>query len=319
MAMHEVIYDTDPGVDDAMALLFLHQHPDIGLVGITTVFGNASIDTTTRNALFLKEKWDIPAPVARGAGTGINPERIEKEPPAFIHGDNGLGNVAGVPDNVATPPDARPAFQFIIDTVRAHPGEITLCAVGRMTNLALALQAAPDIAGLVKQVVIMGGAFDVHGNVSPIAEANIAGDPEAADLMFSASWPVIALGLDVTHKTTMSRTALAASAAKGGPRVKFLDALSQFYIDFYRHLVDDGMMVHDSCAAVYIVAPHLFTLRRGAVRVFCEGIAVGQTVQKPDGRFFPPGPWDDTPSQSVAIGIESQAVLDLIHDTIVKG
>ncbi|MEO5808024.1 nucleoside hydrolase [Devosia sp.] len=313
---HKVIYDTDPGVDDAMALLFLHQHPAIDLVGITTVFGNATIATTTRNALFLKEKWQIAAPVARGAGHAINPDRVEGPPPAFVHGDNGLGNVAGVPDSVATQPDPRPAFQFIIDTVRANPGEINIVAVGRMTNLALALAAAPDIVGLVKQVVIMGGAFDVPGNVSPVAEANIIGDPEAADIVMTAAWKVVAIGLDVTHQTIMTRAELAETARTGGERVRFLNALSQFYIDFYQHIVDDGMFVHDSCAAVYVVAPELFTNRSGPIRVVSEGIATGQTIQKPDGKFFPPGPWDGYPSQLVSVGIDAAAVLKLIHQTI---
>jgi inosine-uridine nucleoside N-ribohydrolase len=169
--MHKVIYDTDPGVDDAMALLFLHRHPEIDLIGITTVFGNASIETTTRNALFLKREWAIPAPVAKGASVTIDPSRKEGAWPTFVHGDDGLGNI-NVPEVVDVPLDPRPAYQFIIDTVRANPGEVTLVAVGRMTNLALALKADPEIAGLVKQVVIMGGNFYVPGNVTPVATSS---------------------------------------------------------------------------------------------------------------------------------------------------
>ncbi len=317
MTKHKVIFDTDPGVDDAMALLFLHQHPDIDLVGITTVFGNATLETTTRNALFLKELWEIAAPVARGADQTINPDRIEGPPPAFIHGDNGLGNVAGVPDTVATLPDKRSAAQFIVDTVRANPGEINIVAVGRMTNLALALQLAPDIVGLVKQVVIMGGAFDVLGNVTPAAEANIHGDPEAADLVVTAAWKVVLLGLDVTHKTIMTRSELANIAKLGGARTQFLSDLSQFYIDFYQHIVADGMVVHDSCAAVYVVAPELFTTRAGAVRVVCGGIADGQTIQKPEGRTFGASVWDAGQSQLVGVDVEAKAVMDLIGKTLV--
>ncbi|WDR06321.1 nucleoside hydrolase [Devosia rhodophyticola] len=316
MAQHKVIFDTDPGVDDAMALLFLDQHPDIDLVGITSVFGNASIDTTTRNALFLKQLWAIDAPVARGAGRAVHPDRVEGPPPTFVHGDNGLGNVAGVPDSVDIAPDPRPAAQFIIDLVRANPGEISIVAVGRMTNLALALALAPDIVGLVKQVVIMGGAFDVPGNLSPAAEANIIGDPEAADSVMTADWKVVAIGLDVTHKTVMTRAEMAEVARIGGPKAQFLSDVSQFYIDFYQHIIADGMFVHDSCAAVYVVAPELFTLRRGAIRVSCEGIAVGQTIQKPDGMFFPPGPWDGMPSQSVCVEIDAPAVMSLIKKTL---
>ena len=315
--MHKVIYDTDPGVDDAMALLFLHRHPEIDLIGITTVFGNASIETTTRNALFLKREWDIAAPVAKGASVTIDPARAEREWPAMVHGHNGLGNI-DVPEAIDLPLDPRPAHRFIIDTVRANPGEIRLVAVGRMTNLALALKEDPEIATLVKDVVIMGGNFYVPGNVSPVAEANIHGDPEAADIVMTAPWKVVVIGLDVTSITTMSRSYLGEMAAKGDEAVKLLDTLSQSYIDFYKHAVEDGMMVHDSCASVYVVAPELFTTITGAVRVVCGGIADGQTVVKADGRRFPPGDWDGLPSQVVATGIESDKVVDLIRGTLLR-
>ncbi|MEO3386730.1 nucleoside hydrolase [Mesorhizobium sp. CAU 1741] len=314
--MHKVIFDTDPGIDDAMALLFLHQHPDIDLVGITTVFGNGTIDTTTRNALFLKDVWNIDAPVARGAGAPLNPLRTYGAPPAIVHGDNALGNIA-LPDEIPGTVDPRPAHRFIIETVRADPGGVTLIAVGRMTNLALALREAPDIAGLVKQVIIMGGAFTVPGNVSPVAEANILGDPEAADMVVTAPWKTIVVGLDVTMKTIMSTSTLERLAAQGGPRARLLSDISQHYIGFYSRFVDDGMVIHDSCACAFLVAPHLFETRSGAMRVVSEGIADGQTIQKPDGRFFPPGAWDGKPSQLACVDIDADAVLRLIGDTIV--
>ncbi|MEA3533509.1 nucleoside hydrolase [Rhizobium sp. CC-YZS058] len=313
--MHKVIFDTDPGVDDAMALLFLHQHPEIALLGITTVFGNASVETTTRNALYLKDRWQIPAPVSQGVGETIDPARPPVGWPTFIHGDDGLGNI-GVPEMVAGRPDPRPAHRFLIETIRANPGEITLVAVGRMTNLARALKDDPDIAGLVKQVVIMGGAFDVPGNITPAAEANIHGDPEAADIVFGASWPVVAVGLDVTMQTVMTRSQLAAIAERGGERAGLLARISDFYIDFYARHVEDGMVVHDSCACVYVVAPELFTLRHGAIRTVCGGIADGQTIQKPDSRSFPPSAWDGRPSQAVCTGIDADAVLALIDKTL---
>ncbi|WP_337266680.1 nucleoside hydrolase [Oryzifoliimicrobium ureilyticus] len=316
--MHKVIYDTDPGVDDAMALLFLHRHPEIDLIGITTVFGNAAIETTTRNALFLKQQWSIAAPVAKGAGVTFDRKRRGAAWPTMVHGDNGLGNIA-VPELIDLPLDARPAHRFIIDTVRANPGEVRIVAVGRMTNLALALHEAPDIASLVKDVVIMGGNFYCPGNVSPVAEANIHGDPEAADLVMKAPWKVVVIGLDVTSVTTMSRSELRALADKGDGAVKMLDELSQFYIDFYAHAVKDGMMVHDSCACVYIVAPELFTTTTGAVRVVCGGIADGQTILKPDGRRFPPNAdFDNLSSQTVCIGIQSEKVISLIGDTLTQ-
>ena len=280
--MQKVIFDTDPGVDDAMALLFLHRHPLIDLIGVTTVFGNASIETTTRNAQFLHREWGIAAPIAKGAGRAYDERRHDDHPASIVHGEDGLGNI-GVPDSIDLPLDPRPAFRFIIDTVRAHPGEVTLVAVGRMTNLALALDADPEIAGLVKEVVVMGGAFHVNGNVTPAAEANIYGDPEAADLVFIAPWKVTIFGLDVTMQTLMSSAYLDEMAASQAPGLALLHNLSQYYIDFYRQRVGlDGMAVHDSCACVYLVAPDLFDYRTGPVRVVCGGLADGKTIQAPD-------------------------------------
>ena len=314
--MHKVIFDTDPGVDDAMALLFLHNHPEIDLIGITTVFGNASIETTTRNALFLKQAWKIDAPIAKGANETYDPSRPHVGWPTFIHGDDGLGNI-GVPETVDLPVDPRPAHRFIIETVRANPGEVTIVAVGRMTNLAVALREDPGIAGLVKAVVIMGGAFDRPGNITPAAEANIHGDPEAADVVMGAAWKVIVVGLDVTMKTVMTRKRLAELTAKNGKHLKLLSDISQFYIDFYgQHVKDEGMVVHDSCACVYVVAPELFRTRSGAIRVVCGGIADGQTIQKPDSQTFPPGDWDNLPSQDVCIAVDSKGVLDLVAKTL---
>ncbi len=314
--MHKVLYDTDPGVDDAMALLFLHHHPQVDLIGVTTVFGNATIETTTRNALFLKREWQIDCPVAKGAGVCLDPSRTSGDPPGWIHGDDGLGNI-GVPDMIDLPLDPRPADRFIIDMVRANPGEVTIVAVGRMTNLANALKADPGIATLVKEVVIMGGAFDVPGNVTPAAEANIHGDPEAADAVFTASWPVVAVPLDVTSQTVMTRSFLAHMAKDGGGRVELLAKISDFYIGFYAHMVDDGMLVHDSCACVYVVAPELFVTRSGPVRVVCGGIADGKTIQKPDGMSFGPSVWDGQPSKLVTVDVDDEAVLALIRDTLV--
>lgn len=318
--MQKVIFDTDPGVDDAMALLFLHRHPKIDLLGVTTVFGNASIEVTTRNAQFLHREWEIAAPIAKGAGRAYHPARDDDHHASIVHGEDGLGNI-GVPESIDLPLDPRPAFQFIIDTVRANPGEVSLVAVGRMTNLALALQADPEIAVLVKEVVVMGGAFHVNGNVTPAAEANIYGDPEAADVVFTAPWKVTIFGLDVTMKTIMSSAYLADMAASNDVRLRLLNDLSQFYIDFYRQRVGlDGMAVHDSCACVYLVAPHLFEYRTGPVRVVAGGLADGKTIQAPDsGRRYEGSPWDGQPSQAVALGVQPDKVLETLRDALVHG
>jgi len=312
----KVIFDTDPGVDDAMALLLAHRHPALDLLGVTTVFGNADIATVTRNALYLKHLFEIEAPVARGAGIGL--ALPLPAAPAAVHGANGLGDVA-LPDIALPAADARPAHQFIADTVRAHPGEVTLICVGRLTNLALALMHAPDVAALVDKVVIMGGAFGTGpagGNVSPVAEANIWGDPHAADRVFAAPWRVKAVGLDVTRKTVFTAADFARLRAAGGAAGAFLDDVHRHYLAFHSRFGLDGCYVHDSSAVVAAIAPELFQMTRGKVRVATEGAALGQTILRRADLPYPPGLWDALPDQAAATGVDAPAVCKLILDTL---
>jgi inosine-uridine nucleoside N-ribohydrolase len=309
----KVIFDTDPGVDDAMALLFLRGRPDVELVAITTVFGNAHVDITTRNALYLCDRFGISAPVYRGAVDPLVQKRLEA--PAFVHGHDGLGDV-GVADGFAADPAPGEAHQAIVDLVRANPGKISILAVGPLTNLALALQADPGIAGQVREVVIMGGAFWANGNVSPVAEANIRCDPHAADVVFTAPWPLTAVGLDVTHETVMSREA-AAELAEHNAAGRFLWDISRDYEALYQSRNGfAGCALHDVTAAIRMVRPDLFQERRGPIRVVADGIAVGQTIQQPTDHAFPPGPWDGAPLQAVCHAVDEGAVVEVYRQTL---
>ncbi len=315
----KVIFDTDPGIDDAMALLFLHYLPHIEILGVTTTFGNHNIETTTRNALYLAERFKIAAPVAKGVGDPVVGE--SGPPPVYVHGNNGLGDVP-IPDHIGKQADPRPAHKFIIDTVRAHPGEVTLVAVGRMTNLALALREAPEIAGQVKEVIIMGGAFGYGGNlgnVTPAAEANIHGDPTAADEVFGAKWHVTIVGLDVTHKVQMPQEYLKALARDAGEVGKYIWDITRFYENFHRANGMPSIFVHDASAVAYLADPSLFKKRSGTVRVVTEGLAFGETIQKPDGHGFPPGAWDNRPSQDICIDVDAEKLRQLYRRTIIAG
>ncbi len=315
--MHKVIYDTDPGVDDAMALVFQAMHPQIELLGVTSVFGNAAIETTTRNARYLAERFAPGVPVARGAAAPLR--RAAPAPVDWIHGDDGLGNTGLQPTDRSTF-DARSAHRFIIDTVRALPGEVTLVAVGPLTNLALALGEDPDVARLVKQVVVMGGAFGaggVNGNVSPAAEANMLGDPHAADIVFGAAWPVAIVGLDVTESTVMTTDYLAKLRDDAGEIGRFVWDVSRDYEAFHRSSAGlEGIYVHDASAVAYLLAPQLYTTRKGPVRVLTEGIAAGHTIQKP--MTFPASApdWDDRPPCEVCVGVDSTQMLALYARTL---
>lgn len=310
----KVIFDTDPGVDDATALLLLHRHPDIDLVGITTVFGNSGIEGTTRNARYLTGRFGIAAPIARGAEFALSGEH--GVPPVQVHGDNGLGNI-GLDDAELGALDPRSAPQLIIDTVRQNPGEITLLAVGRMTNLAMAINLAPDIVPLVKQVVIMGGAFGfagLNGNVTPVAEANIIGDPVAADIVFAASWPVVVVGLDVTRQVIVTPDEVDMLAASGEERAQFVAAISRYYMDYYARFGLDGFYVHDSSAVAYVIAPDLFTTRSGPIRVVPSGVAKGQTILRDVDTWYPPGSWDNRPNHAVCDTVKADLVRQLLLD-----
>ncbi|HEY1720111.1 MAG TPA: nucleoside hydrolase [Magnetospirillaceae bacterium] len=311
MARQKVIFDTDPGVDDAMALLYIDRCGALDLLGVTTVQGNSDIDTVTRNALYMKQRFGLKCPVARGAEQPLKRRRGESV--SHIHGHNGLGD-APVPEKLDVTEDGRPAWQFIIDTVRANPGEVTLIAVGRMTNLALALQHDPEITKLVKAVSIMGGAFGINGhsgNVTPVAEANIIGDPEAADIVTTADWDVTMIGLDVTHETIMTPDYLRTLQQKGGEIGQFFWDITRGYEGFYRERVGlAGIACHDSLAVAYVVDPSLFTTREGPIRVVTEGLALGQTIQKYQNRKFRIDEWDNHPSQKMCVTVDSKRFLD---------
>lgn len=314
---HKIILDTDPGIDDAMAILFAEAHPGVELLAITTVFGNATIEDGTRNALWLKEKYAMKADVAKGADRPLR--RPPVGPTTIVHGEHGFGDVdAGT---VRGCPDPRPAWQYMADAVKAAPGEITLVAIGPLTNLALALEHAPEITGLVRQVVVMGGAFGVNGhrgNVTPYAEANIHDDPEAADRVFTADWPLVIIGLDVTQQSVFSSAYLDALRDDAGEPGRFIWDVSRFYLRFYSSRIGmDGCHVHDPSAIAYIIDPALFTLRDGPVRVVTEGPAIGHTLQKFDGRRHPHDEWADYRAQRVGVAVDDGALLALYRQTLI--
>ena len=316
MAKLKVIYDTDPGIDDAMALLLLARHPRIDLIGVTTVFGNSTIATVTRNALYLKQLFGFSAPVARGASRALG---ATSDPPAtaHVHGENGLGDIPIPP--VTGKADSRSASRLIIDLVRANPREVTIVAVGRMTNLAQAIADDPGIVPLVKAVVVMGGAFGRNGhsgNVTPVAEANIIGDPGAADIVFGAAWPMTIIGLDVTMESVMTDDYLDALARDAGKDGQFLHDVSRFYRKFYANEGIEGIPVHDSSAVAAALHPEMFGYVEGQVRVVIDGIARGQTIVRPTGRYPRAQGYDGRPTCQVAVRVDSPAFLAFYRNTV---
>lgn len=309
---HKMILDTDPGIDDAMAIFTALAHPHIDLLGLTTTFGNASVEQTTQNALTLLEMAGAQLPVAAGMS---RPLQKELEPfPDFIHGGDGLGNV-NLPAP-ATKPLEQHAADFIIEQIMAHPGEINLVAIGPLGNLAQALEQEPAIAQQVKQVVLMGGSVAEGGNISPVAEANIYSDPHAADSVFAADWPVVMVGLDVTHQVLLSRTLFVQIKAHNPKVGAFMQQAAEFYIDFYQREreAEDGCFGHDVSAIAYVANPALFGTAEGSVCVVPEGIAVGQTIMRRDRtRQYPIKAWDGRPAHKACLQVDSAGVVELFY------
>ena len=279
-----IILDCDPGIDDALAIAFAHGHPGIDLVGVTTVAGNVGLAKTTANALAVCEFIGAAGtPVTAGcAGPLLRPALDARQ----VHGDSGLGGATLPPP--AASPAAGHAVDYIIDTVGASPGEITLVATGPLTNIALAVRREPRLADWVREFVIMGGSAS-RGNVTPAAEYNIWADPEAAAAVFRAGWTVTMLGLDVTLRTGATAAVLQRMGELGPLGTELLrPALEQ-----YRSVSEPGSRgglggssplgagppVHDVCAVAWVAQPELFGLVPARVQVELAGqLTAGMTV-----------------------------------------
>lgn len=272
----KVIFDTDPGIDDAMALLYLNALPETELLGITTIHGNAPIEVCTRNALFLCDRYDIDVPVYRGPAQGIT-GTIPEEYPDFVHGADGLGELGQIA--TTRPLGGMSAAEYLVDAAKCQPGAITLLAVGRLTNLALALEAEPDFQDLVKDVIIMGGTIKSPGNVTPWAEANIIGDPEAASIVFNSRLKLTLVGLDVTSATRMTMRYVETLLPRNSALSTFLVAMNSYYAEFYR--TSEGASdfpVHDPSAVAYLDDPSIFDTRVGTLQCVLEGKERGRTL-----------------------------------------
>ena len=272
--IQKIIIDTDPGIDDAMAIHQAFADPRLHVLGLTTIFGNVSTPMATRNALRLVEMAAYPAAVAHGAE---RPLVREGAPPAdFVHGAEGFGTVP--PAEPKGKADDRSAAVFLAEMAAAHPGEIIICAVGPLTNLALALTHDPDIVRNVHSVVVMGGSVARHGNVSDCAEANIWGDPDAADAVFAADWNVTMVGLDVTEKTRCEPEDFA-RLAKNSPEIGgFLNEAVDFYFDFHVPKTKYRCcFMHDPSAIMAITDPAFFGFEELPLEVVTSGDEMGRT------------------------------------------
>ncbi len=278
----KLIIDTDPGIDDAMAIFYAAAAPDIDLLGLTTIFGNVTTQTATRNALRLLEWLDqADVPVAEGL---FQPRALPPFPPsALVHGEEGFGNIAAEIPSIAKIDETAP--EFLVRMARAHKGELVLCPIGPLTNIAAALDLDPEFASNVARIVLMGGSLEEGGNITPHAEANIYHDPHAAERVFASGANVTMVGLDVTHRilcTADDFTAMEAAAPRLGA---LINEMSRFYLHFYTTVgKHDGCSLHDPAAVIACTHPHLFSVRSTKITVSCEGDSSGETVAARDER-----------------------------------
>lgn len=310
--MKRVIIDTDPGIDDTAALLFALGSPELRIEALTTIFGNVSLEQCTRNALIILEaagRSDIPVypGVSRSFGLG--------DPPLapHIHGSDGMGDTSPPTPDIEPQP-ANAVFE-IVRRVLDSPGELTFIALGRLTNLALAINIAPQVADSLKEVVVMGGAVTVPGNVTPVATANLQGDPQAADVVYRSGARIAQVGLDVCREVEFTAEQLDRVWKADTPATRILQNAVTFIQSAYnsrgRLRNPDGAQFNDVPAMAYAIDPILFTTKDAYVRVeYRSDLTAGQTVADMDGLTGNP------PNASVALDVDADRLTSLWVDRL---
>jgi purine nucleosidase len=277
MDRQKIIIDTDPGQDDAVAILLALASPELEVVGITTVAGNVPLALTQKNARMVCELAGRPdLRVFAGASEPLLRKLVTAE---HVHGRTGMDGPQ-LPDP-QMPLQPQHAVDFLIDVLKHEPaGNVTLCTLGALTNVALALQRAPEIAPRIQQIVMMGGGFSEGGNVTPAAEFNIYVDPHAAALVFASGVPLVVMPLDVTHQVLATRKRLDTIAAIGTPVARATVEMLNFFERFDEQKYgSDGGPLHDPCVIAYLLRPELFQGRLCNVEIETHSeLTMGMTV-----------------------------------------
>jgi purine nucleosidase len=318
----KVIIDTDPGTDDAMAILLALNSPELDVKALTVVPGNVTASQGLDNALRLVSlagRCDVP--VAHGAEHPLDQKLVTAE---FWHGRNGLANIELPPSKCAADPRFGP--DLIIETVHKYPHQITLVPIGPETNIALAVSKDPTIVPLVSEVVIMGGSIS-GGNVNASAEANIYGDPEAAQVVFNAGWPITMVGLDVGNKTLVTRAHIARLERTRGPENDFVAGVLKFLIGLSERYGANGVQMYDPLAVGVAIDPSLVSTQAMRLDIetrgqFTRGETVGNrtdTVERNvphEGRLWIEAVDPVTPNAKVAIDVNADRFISMFLERI---
>ncbi|WP_170324783.1 nucleoside hydrolase [Ruegeria arenilitoris] len=298
----KLIIDTDPGIDDAMAIAYAAAAPEIDLIGLTTVFGNTHVHQSSRNARFLLNKLGLDAPVAEGASFALG--QNHHAPSEHVHGPEGFGDITEIPEIGAN--HDMSAAEFLVDTARRHMGELVVCAVGPLTNIALAMQLDPEFSRNISRLVVMGGAVYCPGNVSAHAEANIYHDAKAADVVFATPPETVLVGLDVTLKTLYETADFEALAERSKDMGAFLRDISRFYLNFYKEVGGlEGCGLHDSTAVIACTHEPMFEMVETGLSVVTEGPEIGATRPDPS-----------RPAVRVCRDVDGAGVVDLFTERV---
>ena len=278
MTARKIIIDTDPGQDDAVAILLALASPDeIEVLGITCVAGNVPLSLTAKNARMVCELAGKPETrVFAGCDRPLGRDLVTAE---HVHGKTGLDGPT-LPDPTMPLQDQH-AVDYIIDTLRAEPaGTVTLCPLGPLTNIAMAFEKAPDIMPRVAEIVLMGGAYFEVGNITPTAEFNIYVDPQAANIVFRSGVPLTVMPLDVTHKALVTKPRNDAFRALGTPVGTAVAQMTDFFERFDKAKYgSEGAPLHDPCVTAFLIAPSLFSGRHINVEVETHSeLTMGMTV-----------------------------------------
>ena len=317
-----VIIDTDPGTDDAMAILLALSSPEIDVRAFTVVPGNVTGAQGLQNALKLVSlagRCDIP--IAAGASRPLAQKLITAE---FVHGKNGMADLELPPSRCRADPRFGP--DLIVDMVHRMPGQITLVPLGPLTNIALAILKDPTIVPLVKEVVIMGGSVS-EGNVTAAAEANIYNDPEAAKVVFDAGWKLTMVGLDVTHKTNFGRSHLGRLSKTHGTLNDFATRIMTFLVELSAKFGAEGTPMHDPLAMGVAIDPSFVETRPMRVDVetrgeFTRGATVGnrnnaiEHNELQGDRYVMTGIDRVTPNALVAVEVDAERFMSFFIDRL---
>lgn len=304
----KILLDCDPGHDDAVAMMLAWGNPSIELLGITTVGGNQTLDKVTRNALSVATVVGMhDVPIAAGCRLPlVRPVEIAPD----VHGDSGLDGVELPEPAVAL--DPRHGVDLIIETIMSNePGTVTLVPTGPLTNIAMAARKEPRIVERVQEIVLMGGGYHV-GNWSPVAEFNIKVDPEAAHIVFNEKWPIVMVGLDLTHQALATDEVAERIAAVPGSLSQFTLGLFTFFRKAYQDAQGfDFPPVHDPCTLAYLIDPTIVETVKVPVDVELNGsLTTGMTVAD----FRAPAPEDC--HTKVATRLDAPGFWGLVVDAI---